>query len=339
MNKIKEILKEYKVYIIIILISLVVFNIKLPYYVLAPGGIIPIDDRIESGYNKKSDGSINLLYVTEYEGNISSILLASILKNWDIEKLEEIQLSNENHKEIHQRSKIMLDNSIQNAIFVAYKEAGKDIKINGKKNLVIGTTNDNGIEIGDEIISANNTLIEDIYTLKEIVSNTDVGSKITLKIKRDNKEMEIEVPVVIENNIKVLGVAMITNYDYELDPEIEIKFKDSEGGSSGGLMMAVSIYNSITEKDITKGLKIGGTGTIDIEGNVGEIDGVKYKIMGAVKNNIDLVFVPSGNYEEAIKTKKDNNYDIEIVSVNKFSDVINCLDNYEKGSFLNSAVK
>lgn len=330
MNKIKEILKEYKVYIIIILISLVVFNIKLPYYVLAPGGIIPIDDRIESGYNKKSDGSINLLYVTEYEGNISSILLASILKNWDIEKLEEIQLSNENHKEIHQRSKIMLDNSIQNAIFVAYKEAGKDIKINGKKNLVIGTTNDNGIEIGDEIISANNTLIEDIYTLKEIVSNTDVGSKITLKIKRDNKEMEIEVPVVIENNIKVLGVAMITNYDYELDPEIEIKFKDSEGGSSGGLMMAVSIYNSITEKDITKGLKIGGTGTIDIEGNVGEIDGVKYKIMGAVKNNMDLVFVPSANYEEAIKTKKDNNYDIEIVSVNKFSDVINYLDNYKK---------
>ena len=274
MIKIKEFLKEYKIYIIIILVSLVVFNIKLPYYVLAPGGIIPIDDRIESGYNKKSDGSINLLYVTEYEGNISSILLASILKNWDIEKLEEIQLSNETHKEIHARSKIMLDNSIQNAIFVAYKEAGKDIKINGKKNLVIGTTNDNGIEIGDEIISANNTLIEDIYTLKEIVSNTDVGSKITLKIKRDNKEMEIEVPVVIENNIKVLGVAMITNYDYELDPEIEIKFKDSEGGSSGGLMMAVSIYNSITEKDITKGLKIGGTGTIDIEGNVGEIDGV-----------------------------------------------------------------
>jgi len=330
MNKIKEFLKEYKIYIIIIFLSLVVFNIKLPYYVLAPGGIIPIDDRIESEYNKESNGSINLLYVTEYEGNISSLLLASILKNWDIEKLEEIQLSNETHKEIHARSKIMLDNSIQNAIFVAYKEAGKEIKINGKKNLVIGTTNDNGIEIGDEIISANNILIEDIYTLKEIVNNTEVGKKVTLKIKRDNKEMEIEVPVVIENNIKVLGVAMITNYEYELDPEIEIKFKSSEGGSSGGLMMAVSIYNSITEEDITKGLKIGGTGTIDIDGNVGEIDGVKYKIMGAVKNNIDLVFVPSGNYEEAIKTKKGNNYDIEIISVNKFSDVINYLNNYKK---------
>jgi len=123
---------------------------------------------------------------------------------------------------------------------------------------------------------------------------------------------------------------MITNYEYELDPEIDINFKESEGGSSGGVMMAVSIYNAISEEDITKGLNIGGTGTIDMEGNVGEIDGVKYKIMGAVKNNLDIVFVASDNYEEAIETKKENNYNIEIVSIDTFDDVINYLNNYEK---------
>ena len=93
--------------------------------------------------------------------------------------------------------------------------------------------------------------------------------------------------------------------------------------------MAVSIYNAITEEDITRGLNIAGTGTIDINGNVGEIDGVKYKIMGAVKNDIDIVFVPSGNYEEAMNTKKSNDYDIEIVSIDTFDDVINYLENYE----------
>ena len=123
---------------------------------------------------------------------------------------------------------------------------------------------------------------------------------------------------------------MITNYEYELDPKIKINFKESEGGSSGGVMMAVSIYNAITEEDITKGLNISGTGTIDINGNVGEIDGVKYKIMGAVKNNMDIVFVPPGNYEEAINTKKENNKDIEIISVETFDDVINYLENYKQ---------
>lgn len=330
MKKIKQLLKEYKEYLIIIILSLIIFNIKLPYYVLAPGGIIPIDDRIETENQQDTKGSINLLYVTQYDGNVSSLLLSLLMKNWDIEKLEEVQLSNETSEELHIRNKIMLDNSIQNAIFVAYKAAGKEVKIIDKKNIIIGTTEDNKLKINDEILTINDLEVDDINTLKNVINNTEVGNTIKLKVKRDNQELEFDIPVTLKNNMKVIGIVMITNYEYELDPEIEIKFKDSEGGSSGGVMMAVSIYNTITEEDITKGLNIAGTGTIDIDGNVGEIDGIKYKIMGAVKNNIDIVFVPNGNYEEAINTKKSNNYDIEIVSIQTFDDVINYLTNYEK---------
>jgi len=330
MEKIKELLKAYKIYLIVIVLSVIVFNFKLPYYIMAPGGIIPIDDRIQTENKEESDGSINLLYVTQYEGNVASLLLSLFMKNWDVGKLEEVQLSNETPEELHARNKIMLDNSIQSAIFVAYEEAGKEVKITGKKNIIIGTTEENNLKINDEILSVNDIPVEDVNTLKNVISNTEVGETIKLKIKRNEKELEFDIPVTLNNNQKVIGVVMITNYEYELDPEIEIKFKESEGGSSGGVMMAVSIYNAITEDDITKGLNIGGTGTIDMEGNVGEIDGVKYKIMGAVKNNLDIVFVASDNYEEAIETKKENNYNIEIVSIDTFDDVINYLNNYEK---------
>jgi len=330
MKKIKELLKAYKLYLIVIVLSIIVFNIKLPYYILAPGGIIPIDDRIETENKQDSKGSINLLYVTQYDGNVSSLILSLFLKNWDIEKLEKVRISNETTEELHKRNQIMLDNSMQNAIFVAYKHAGKDINITGKKNIVIGTTEESKLKINDEILSVNDIEVEDINTLKNVISKTEVDDTIKLKIKRDNKELEFDVPVTLKNNSKIIGVVMITNYQYELEPEIKVNFKKSEGGSSGGVMMAISIYNAITEEDITKGLNIGGTGTIDIDGNVGEIDGVKYKIMGAAKNNMDIVFVPSANYEEAINTKEKNNYDLEIISVETFDDVINYLNNYEK---------
>lgn len=330
MNYIKDVLKEYKIYLIVTVIAIIVFNIKLPYYIMAPGGIIPIDDRIETENNNESKGSINLLYVTQYNGNVSSVLLSLLLKNWDIGKLEDVQISNETPKELHKRNQVMLENSMQNAIFVAYNAAGKEIKITGKKNIIIGTTEENNLKINDEILSINDIEVEDINTLKKEIANTEVGKTVKIKLKRDNKELEYDIPVSLKNNQKVVGVLMITNYEYELDPKINIKFKNSEGGSSGGVMMATSIYNAITENDITKGLNIGGTGTIDIEGNVGEIDGVKYKIMGAVKNKMDVVFVPSENYEEAINTKKDNNYDIEIISIETFNDVINYLNNYKK---------
>ena len=94
MKYIKEVLKEYKIYLIVTVIAIIVFNIKLPYYIMAPGGIIPIDDRIETENSNESKGSINLLYVTQYNGNVSSVLLALLLKNWDIGKLEDVQISN-----------------------------------------------------------------------------------------------------------------------------------------------------------------------------------------------------------------------------------------------------
>lgn len=90
-------------------------------------------------------------------------------------------------------------------------------------------------------------------------------------------------------------------------------------------MMSLSIYSAISGEDILKGRNIAGTGTIDMEGNVGEIGGIKYKVMGAVKNKMDIILVPSANYKEAMKVKKEKKYKIKIVEVKTFQDAIKYL--------------
>ena len=52
-------------------------------------------------------------------------------------------------------------------------------------------------------------------------------------------------------------------------------------------MMSLAIYNALTNNDLTKGRLIVGTGTIDENGKVGEIDGVKYKLKSAVNKKAD----------------------------------------------------
>ena len=52
--------------------------------------------------------------------------------------------------------------------------------------------------------------------------------------------------------------------------------------------------------------------------------------MGAAKNNVDIVFVPSSNYEEAIMTKNKYNYDLEIVRVDTFKETVDYLKNVNK---------
>ncbi|MBQ2873535.1 MAG: PDZ domain-containing protein [Bacilli bacterium] len=317
----KKFLKENLKQIIIILLLIIVVNIELPYYIEAPGGTINLTQRINEDYNKE-DGSLNMLYVTGYRGNVVTLLLGWVFDTWDIQKISDQQVSNETQTEIHTRNKVMLDNSIQNATFVAYNYANIPINIKNKKNIVIATTKENSIEIGDIIISADNKEIESITDLKELVSAKNVGDTINLLIERNSKEKNINVTI---SEDKIIGIATITNYDYELPNDLDINFKSSEGGSSGGLVLALGIYSEITNTDILKGRNIAGTGTIDIEGNIGQIDGIKYKIAGAVKDKMDLVLVSPYNYEEAKKVIKENNYDIELVKVKTFKEAIEYL--------------
>ena len=241
--------------------------------------------------------------------------------------MSDVQVNNEDMEEIYERNRIMLDNSISNATYVAYTSANKNIEVKDKMSYVIATTKDNGIKIGDIITKVNDKEINSTSEIKEIISNQEVGNTIKLTVKRNNKEKEINVKVSEEKGQKIIGIVIMTNYKYNLDPEINIKFKKSESGSSGGLMMALSIYNVIADDDIVKGRNIAGTGTIDLEGNVGKIDGIKYKLMGAVKNKMDVVLVPEGNYEEALEVKEEKSYDIEIVSIKTFNDAIEYLKN------------
>ena len=323
-DKIKNFFKENIKYILALIIFIIIMNFPLPYYIMAPGGIIDISDRIEVENKQEMEGTLNLLYVSEYEANVATMLMSFLFKNWDAERVEESQVSNESMEEIFLRNKVMLDNSIQNAIFVAYNSANKNIDIKGRENYVIATTLDNGIKVGDKIISANGIDIENVDMLKEIINKS--SDYITLKVLRSDEELTLNVKVEEEDGNKIIGILVITNYTYDLDPELKLTFKDSEGGSSGGLMISLNIYNALTNGDITKGKKIAGTGTIDINGNVGAIDGVKYKIMGAYANHMEIVFVPLENYEEAVKVKEDNNYDMEIVSVKTFDDALNYLN-------------
>ena len=315
----KKTLKENLLFILIILCMFLILNIKLPYYISAPGGTINVLERLG---DNKTGGSLNMLYVTEYDGTVLSLIMGKMIKSWDISKIENQRLLDESLDDIKVRNKVMLDNSIQNAIFVAYNYMGKDIKITKSDNIIIGLTKESELKIGDKLVKCDGNEINDIVDIKNVVKGKSVGDYVNFEILRDDVLMEVNLKV---DNDHLLGIVMVTNYEYELSDDIDIKFKNSEGGSSGGLMLSLAIYQEKSGIDIVRGRKIAGTGTIDINGNVGEIDGIKYKIIGAHNNKMDIVLVPEANYEEAKKVVEDNNYKLKLVKINMFEEAIDYL--------------
>ena len=269
-----------------------------------------------------------MAYVSMVRGSIPFLLISYIIPDWDIVPAEDITADGEDLDEMLEREKIYMQESMDAAIINAYQKASAKIEITGVINEVAYITEqaDTNLKIKDQIIAVNGKEIHSLADMQKIISSLNEGEKVELQVIRDKKEITCDAVTYRVGAEAKIGVSLVTTYEYETDPAVSITSKASEAGSSGGLMMSLTIYNQLVEEDITGGKKIVGTGTIDILGNVGEIGGVKYKLIGAVKNDADIFICPEENYEEAMEVAENKGYDITIISVSTFDEAIKKLE-------------
>ena len=327
-EKLVNFIKMYKMVFILLTILFICDNVYLPYYIKAPGGLSNIAEKLEVVGGSKQKGSYNMTYVSEYKVNITMYIYSFFNKDWDLVSMHE-ENGNESEEDINKRGSIMIDSSISNAIIVAFNKADRYYEIRNIKNYVsyVDQKAQTDLEVGDEIIEIDGIDIHDISTIKDVVKQHEVGDKLTFKVVNDNKEYERQAIVYQENENMYIGISIEVLQEVKTDVEIINNFNGNESGPSGGLLMSLFLYDSLVEDDLTHGLKIAGTGTIDASGNVGAISGVEYKVIGASKNKADVFFIPQENYQEAKQVIEDNNLEIELVGVKTFDDALKYLTN------------
>ena len=332
-NKIYSHIKSFFVenykFLIIWAIIIFLFFYELPFVIYTPGGVVNLEERIEVSDGYASEGSLNMSYVSLVKGTLPMILLSYIIPNWDLVKSSEITSDDGSIDELLELEKLYMQSSIDNATILAYKTAGKRVDITREVNNIVYIADeaDTDLEIYDELLTADGKSISTVEDLREIVESKSEGDTISFTVSRNGKEKKCSAVIYdTEDGLKV-GISFLTTYEYDTNPEITVETKSSESGSSGGLMLTLAIYNALIPEDITKGRTVVGTGTISLDGTVGAIDGVKYKILGAVKNDADIFLCPMENYDEAIEVKEEFDLDIEIHGVANFDEALRYLEN------------
>ncbi len=329
-EKVKNFMKENYKFLLVYLFLLALILWPLPYYIYTGGGTIAINDRVKVENESKSEGSFHFAYVSELNATISTYLLSYIIPGWDLVPVDTMQLSeDESSQDIFVRDQMFLTDANQNAVKLAYEKAGKTFTITKTTNYVVYIMDEakTDLKIGDAILACEGVEINDITDLQKIVKSKEVGDQVSVRIKRNNSEMNASFTVQDIEGEKLAGLSLMKEISYETDPKLTLSFSSNESGPSGGLLLAITIYDKLVDEDLTKGRKIVGTGTIDSEGNVGSIGGVEYKLRGAVSNKADLFIVPNGeNYDDCVRLKEENHYDIEIVGVSTFEDAITYLE-------------
>ena len=331
MKKIKKVfnyvindIKTNYIFYIILFVIFLISVVRLDYYIFSPGSLTPLEDRIIIDNSYKEEGSFNLTYVASRDGTILNLLMSFIIPNWDIVDSSELRADGESSKNATKRGQISLEQTSYDAIIAAFDAAGKEYEIKSLDLVVsyiydIAETN---LKVGDIVKKINDVEVTDIINLHDEIDKNKANDEIKVTIERDGKTKECKAILKETNGQTVIGVLISTLKEVETDPKVEYIFKKTESGSSRGLMCALEIYNKITEFDLTKGRVIAGTGVIYEDGSIGEIDGIKYKLAGAVKKKADIFIVPEKNYEEASKLVKDKGYDILLIKATNLKDVI-----------------
>jgi len=118
----------------------------------------------------------------------------------------------------------------------------------------------------------------------------------------------------------VLGVYLMT---LALQPKLPVPIQyhvTGVGGSSGGLMFALDIYQTLRPPRAVRFRRVAGTGTIAFDGTVGAIEGTRQKLAAARAARATVFFVPRDNYGEV-----SNARGIRVVPVRTFADALRVL--------------
>lgn len=322
------IIEEYK-FIIALLLLYSISQIPLNYYIVIGGGVSDVAKRIkvEDKYNSK--GSFNISYVSELEGTILTYALSYIIPSWEREDADNYKYNaNESIEDIDFRSDIDLKYANEKAKYWAYTLADKEVQEVSSKLYIITIFDgyETDLKVQDQILSMDNQSYKTIKEYQDYLQTKEENEFVEIKVLRNNKEKVVKSKLYKYKDRLILGIGLELIKEYKTDPKVKVKFKKSESGPSAGLIATLEIYNQLTKKDLTKGYKIAGTGTIEEDGTIGEIGGITYKLLGASKSKTDIFLVPADNYQEALKYKKKHHLKIKLIKVKNIESAINKLE-------------
>lgn len=227
-------------------------------------------------------------------------------------------------------SYLMKNDSLYTSLIVGIENSDAEIEYESYDTIYLTWSylDDDTFEIGDKILSIRQ------HTVELELDDISCLSTVTFTVLRDDEILEFDVTRnKINQTLCSIGIYVdVFNSIISTDVEYEL-VETVTSGSSGGLMQSLYIYNQLTEFDYSLGLKIGGTGTISVEGTVGGIGGIEQKIYTSVMNNVDIFFAPfaSGNYDTALALLETLDSDMILIGVDTFNDSIDYLQNFEGG--------
>lgn len=335
-----SLIRKYRLIIYILLIPYIFIIVsttyRVNYSISTPGGISQVSSAIDITDAYPSSGAFYTVYVQSfYRPTIFQVWVGNQIDYANVYEIPEGTII-PTDKETFEIGQFTYDLALQKAIIYAYNESNSIINYDFEGLVVYGISNFNtneDLELFDRIRIFDNYTINNYADFSAVLGNYTCGDLVDVTLERANGDIINTVFEMLEvNGYCKFGILVTDNYVInDATPSFELA-NSYVSGPSGGLLRTLSIYNDLVVDDITHGLKIAGTGTINIDGSVGYIGSVKQKVVGAIREGVDIFFVPHlsdedyDDYIEALEVYNQFDTDMILVGVSSFSEALDYLE-------------
>ena len=330
----------------------IAFLLPVPFVKLAPGptfNVIGEDDgrdviEITGTETFPVDGNLDMTTVLESGGPRGGLTFVDAIASWldpaDAVVPRELLFPDDvSGEDVQQRQALLFSTSESNAIAAAMDYLDRPVDVRVVVNAVYPDTPSDGVLLPkDELVRIDGVEVGSAQQVVEAVRSQPIGATVELVIRRDG----VEVDGVMQDGVE--QTVMLTSQPNPDDPEVpligigvgELYSADfpidftlaGVGGPSAGLLFATGIVDKLTPGSLTGGNHVAGTGTIDPEGTVGTIGGIRQKLAGARGAGATLFLIPEGNCDEAAGHVPDG---LTVVPVETLADGVTAIEDYAAG--------
>jgi len=309
------------------------FTVEIGYFEFRPGSARPTSGLVEVGEGVSTYPPAGELAFTTVSLRQSTV--ASYLWAWfddDIQIVEDqLILGDRSPSENRQLNLQLMDTSKQDAVRVALLALGYEVPVAIDGVVIVGVQEDAAaeglLEVGEAVTAIDGEALDDIGDVSRIMATKQPGDTVSLAVEPVGAAAPRTVEVTLrpspdDPSRGLIGIQLeprSPRYAFPVDVDID---SGNVGGPSAGLAFTLAVLDVLTPGELTGGLDVAVTGTIDAEGGVGDVGGVKQKTAAAIDEGYDVFLVPSGEFEEA---RERAGGAIEVIAVDTLREALDAL--------------
>jgi len=333
--------------------------VKMNYWEVAPGSAEEVASRFSFDKNALSqvtryETSAPILFVTAYGSKLSALdsLVGVLDPDVDVLNREE-KFGTISPSEQRRLGFQAMASAKQIAEYVALNRLGYNVSIAYGKLIIERLVCEDAprplsaclqLNPGDTITAFDGIEIPTLSDLMPIIADYSPGDVVDLTVTphktTESVTKKIELMVSPDDpNRTIIGVWPADTRTVDLPFEVDID-TDSIGGPSAGLSFTLALLDELTAGELTGGVKVAATGTIDGDESIGAIGALRQKTVAVKASGATVFLVPSAQTpEELSAARRVAGSKLRIVPVANLTEALKVLEELGGTVISNDAIE